>query len=236
MSLSSKEVADLERYLDATRGTLLYARKVLLVEGPAELFLIPKLVRQVRGINLDEAGISVIPIFGTHFDAFMKLFGDEQMRKPCAVLTDGDAAEPPPEAADSHGADDDADDDADDIPPQRVCDRLREHENDHVKVFACDTTFERELTLPGTLRMFIAAAKELGAPKTAARLTKAHLALRKTPGEVAIINDAGKIVLKAATRFGKARFAQVASKYMTNVTEMPPYITSAVDWLLEWDH
>lgn len=39
--LKDGEVADLERYLDATKSNLLFARKVMLVEGPAELFLIP---------------------------------------------------------------------------------------------------------------------------------------------------------------------------------------------------
>lgn len=231
IALTSKEIADLERYLDATRGTLLYARKVLLVEGPAELFLIPKLVRQVRGVSLDEAGISLVPIFGTHFDAFMKLFGEDHMRKPCAVLTDGDAAEPTSESDDGETSDGDSDD----PPPQRVVDRLREHENDYVKVFACDTTFERELTSPGTLRMLIAATKELGASKTAATLTDAVSALGNSAPQAAIINSAGKTVLKAATRYGKARFAQVASKYVSDVTEMPAYVRTAVDWLLEWD-
>lgn len=224
--LTPKEMADLERYLDATRGTLLYARKVLLVEGPAELFLIPKLIKQVHGVSLDEVGISLVPIFGTHFDAFMKLFGNDQMRKPCAVLTDGDAADPLPE-------DDDVD--ADEDPVQRVVDRLRERESEYAKIFACDTTFERALTLPGTLKMLISATRELGASRTAAKLVHATNELRDTgnPGE--IINEAGKLVLKTATRYGKARFAQVASKYVAGVTETPTYVKNAVDWLLEWD-
>ena len=40
-ALAPQDVADLERYLDSTRSSLLYARKVLLVEGPAEQFVIP---------------------------------------------------------------------------------------------------------------------------------------------------------------------------------------------------
>ena len=48
-NLEDKEVKDLERYLDATRSTLLYARKVMLVEGPAELFLIPRMIEAVEG-------------------------------------------------------------------------------------------------------------------------------------------------------------------------------------------
>lgn len=223
--LTPTDVADLERYLDATRGTLLYARKVLLVEGPAELFLIPKLVQRVYGIKLDEVGISVVPIFGTHFESFMKLFGEQQMRKPCAVLTDGDAAEPLP---------DDVEAPPEEHPVQRVVDRLRQCETAYAKVFACETTFERELTLPGTLSMLRAAAEELGASKTAAHLAQAALDLQTAPSPARILNPAGKLVLKTATRYGKARFAQVASKYVSVVTETPAYVKNAIDWLLAW--
>src|SRR6202000_1604726 len=84
------EISDLERYLDATRSNLLFARKVILVEGPAELFLIPPLVKEVIGIDLDREGISVIPIFGVHFDAYAKLFSKHSLPKKCAVIADGD--------------------------------------------------------------------------------------------------------------------------------------------------
>ena len=49
--LSAPDIANLERYLDATRSALLFARKVLLVEGPAELFLIPRLVKRVMNVD-----------------------------------------------------------------------------------------------------------------------------------------------------------------------------------------
>ena len=227
-AVTAREAADLERYLDATRGTLLYARRVLLVEGPAELFLIPKLVKQVKGVSMDEVGISIVPIFGTHFDAFMKLFGDRKMRKPCAVLTDGDAPDLIPEVG--------KDDDEDDPQPQPVLDRLRQHESDHVRIFTCDTTFERALTLPGTMRMLVAAMKDLGAVRSAAKLEKARNQLEKTSADPTVLTEAGKIVLRSATRHGKARFAQVASKYVAGVTQLPEYISQAVDWLIEWDH
>jgi putative ATP-dependent endonuclease of OLD family len=224
--LATKEIADLERYLDATRGTLLYARKVLLVEGPAELFLISKLIQQVHGVRLDEVGISVIPIFGTHFDGFMKLFGASGMHKPCAVLTDGDA--PEPDSEDRSG------DSQEEPEQQRTVDRLRLGENDCVKVFSCDTTFERELTLPGTIVMLAAASKELGASTTAARLDKAASDIQHATNSAEILNDAGKLVLRTAARYGKARFAQVASKHVAAVTETPQYIKAAIDWLIAW--
>ena len=70
--------------------SLLFARKVLLVEGPAEQFVIPGLVKAVMGIDLDEEGIAVVPIFGTHFASYAKLFGPGGIQKKCAILTDGD--------------------------------------------------------------------------------------------------------------------------------------------------
>jgi putative ATP-dependent endonuclease of OLD family len=94
--LVPQDVADLERYLDATRSSLLYARKVLLVEGPAEQFVIPPLVKKVLGIDLDEEGIAIVPIFGTHFASYAKLFGPGGIQKKCAILTDGDQNRPTP--------------------------------------------------------------------------------------------------------------------------------------------
>jgi putative ATP-dependent endonuclease of the OLD family len=144
--LEASEILDLERYLDATRSNLLFARKVMLVEGPAELFLIPALLKQVKGIDLDREGISVIPIYGVHFDVYAKLFSADALPKKCAIITDGDLkpsdADPTIEGEDDLPA-----------PPD-----LSALENAHVRVFACNTTFERAITFEGTLKMFARAA------------------------------------------------------------------------------
>ena len=82
--LEESAIEDLERYLDATKSNLLFARKVMLVEGPAELFLIPALLKETQDIDLDRLGISVIPIYGVHFDVYAALFkqfgATEEMR------------------------------------------------------------------------------------------------------------------------------------------------------------
>ena len=70
LSLRFEDAQDLERYLDATKSGLLFARRVMLVEGAAELFLIPPLVQHVAGIDLEREGVSVIPIHGTYFGPF----------------------------------------------------------------------------------------------------------------------------------------------------------------------
>jgi len=40
-------------------------------------------------------------------------------------------------------------------------------------------------------------------------------------------------VLNSAERCGKARFAQIASKYVYRATDVPAYIRLAVEWLVE---
>lgn len=211
--LTARETADLERYLDATRATLLYARRVMLVEGPAELFLIPPLVERVMGVSLEERGVSVIPIYGVHFDAYAKLFSKKAMPKRCAIVADGDL-----EPSDAY-----ADDDA---PPPKP--DLAALAGPRVKVCVCATTFEREITTAGNLRMLIAAARELGASVVATRLKEIKAGTPLAPEK---LEEARRLVLKTAKRFGKARFAQVASKHVGLAKSVPSYIKKAVAWL-----
>jgi putative ATP-dependent endonuclease of OLD family len=85
--LMPAEWDDIERYLDATRAEIIFARKVLLVEGFAEQVLVPRLASTV-GVNLDKLGISVCAIHGTHFSSYVRFC--EALRIPWAVFTDGD--------------------------------------------------------------------------------------------------------------------------------------------------
>jgi putative ATP-dependent endonuclease of OLD family len=85
--LDEDEWNDIDRYLDATRSELVFARRVLLVEGVTEQLMIPSLAR-TAGVDLDEVGISVCAIGGTHFGAYVKLC--MALGIPWAVLTDGD--------------------------------------------------------------------------------------------------------------------------------------------------
>ena len=220
-NLLDSEIKDLDRYLDATRATLLYARKVILVEGPAELFLIPAIVRQIKGINLEELGISIIPIYGVHFAAYTKLFSSSAMHKKCAVIADGDLK--PSDATDP------SDEDPEELPelPPRSLDKLQ---NEYVKVFTCITTFECAMTKTETLKMFAKTAEELGAPNVAVRLTEYFVSL-SAKSDKNTLRKARNLVLKTAKRFGKARFAQVAARHVNLAKGMPLYIRKAIDWL-----
>ena len=221
--LSDKEIADLERYLDATRSTLLYARKVILVEGPAELFIIPPLVKKVMNIDLERFGVSLIPIYGVHFNVYAKLFSEMALPKKCAIIADGDLK--PSDAEDTE-------DEEDSLPEPPDLDSLA---NDYVGVFRCSTTFERALTIPGLMLCLSAAAKECGATIVAKKLDNGY---RKLKGDSldenekkALKNDLRKIVLATAKRVGKARFAQVVSKHMDSAEAIPKYIREAIEWL-----
>lgn len=88
--LADNECIKIERYLDATRSTLLFAKGVILVEGDAELILIPTLFKSVFGLSLDEIGVSLINMSSTVFDHIANLFHDKRIRRHCAILTDHD--------------------------------------------------------------------------------------------------------------------------------------------------
>ena len=90
--LTSIEVGNIQRYLDAVRSNLLFAKSVVLVEGDAEEILIPILFKKVVGVSLDELGVSLINIRSTGFKNVAVLFQDTRIRKRCSIITDLDAA------------------------------------------------------------------------------------------------------------------------------------------------
>ncbi len=218
--LSPEEIADLERYLDATKSNLLFARKVMLVEGPTELFLIPAMIEAVHRINLEREGISVVAIYGVHFDVYAKLFRVGALEKKCAIVADADLV--PSDAGEEFDVAEDAPD-------------LNALRGDFVEVFAGATTFERELVSAHTLPMLIETTRTLGAPQITARLDAGLQQLNNgdlTPGQqAALLVELGTSVLNTAKRYGKARFAQVASRHAGLCTGVPQYIQDALDWL-----
>lgn len=90
--LEPAQIRTIQRYLDAVRSNLLFAKSVLLVEGDAEEILIPVLIKQLLGLSLDELGISLINIRSTGFENVAILFHDRRIRKNCAIITDRDLA------------------------------------------------------------------------------------------------------------------------------------------------
>ena len=87
MPISDGEFLDVERYLDVKRGEIYLGKAVLLVEGIAEEYLIPKFAN-LLGKPLDEKGIIVCNINCTNFTPYVKLL--RSLDIPYAVITDGD--------------------------------------------------------------------------------------------------------------------------------------------------
>lgn len=220
-TLTAPEIADLERYLDATKSALLYARKVILVEGPAEMFLVPALIEQVYGVKLERLGVSVIAIHGIHFDVYAKLFRAGSLEKKCAIVADADMKPS----------------DAQDFDPETDTPNLMALEGDFVSVFIGATTFERELVSVGRLPMLIETVRALGVPRILAQMEDGHAKL--TLGGLGLAEETqlrvelGRITLNTAKRFGKARFAQIAARYAHLATDLPLYIEQAYEWLTE---
>ena len=93
----------IERWLDITKSTLLFAKGVILVEGIAEALVVPELarivIRQLNGTEhgddgpklLKDYGVSVINMGGIYFKHFMQLFkgytfDDDGNRIECGTI------------------------------------------------------------------------------------------------------------------------------------------------------
>lgn len=134
----------LRRYLDATRGELFFARRILMVEGVAEVLLLPMLAEAAGG-NLKKSAVTVVNTDGINFDAFLPLFGETGLNVPVAILSDGDA--PAIGGVRSPAAD-----------------GLKEHEAtlQNLRVELSERTFEHELARkPALLPRMISALKAL---------------------------------------------------------------------------
>lgn len=92
LPVSEQEAADLERYIDVSRAEVLFASAVLLVEGLAELYVLPALAA-AAGFDLDAYGAVVASVHGTDFKPYRALLGLQGLNTPHVIITDGDAAE-----------------------------------------------------------------------------------------------------------------------------------------------
>lgn len=82
----------LQRFLDATKANLFFARGILMVEGDAENLLLPVLA-DVIDCPLEKHGVSIVNVGSTAFLRFSKIFlrnDDENIDVPISVITDCD--------------------------------------------------------------------------------------------------------------------------------------------------
>ncbi len=226
VGLNTENLNQAQRYLDAVRTNLLFAKGVILVEGDAEEILIPQIVKSVFGVNLDELGISLINIRSTGFENVAQLFHDERIRRKCSILTDLDDAicDTTIQAGDSVR-----------LKKYKTTvenskqkgierrDRLNAFakENKWVSVFYAKHTFEVDFIMAGNEWEVVQLLDKVYTDKDTKLLAKKQL----ESGDVSLF---GKRVLTIANQEGKGWFAIMLGKYISYKTEMPEYILDSI--------
>jgi len=91
-NLERKHYDYLERFLDATKANLFFAKAVVMVEGDAENILLPT-IAECLGRPLHQYGVSIVNVGSTAFLHFSKIFSrkdGQQMGIKAAIITDLD--------------------------------------------------------------------------------------------------------------------------------------------------
>lgn len=221
--LSDATAGRVERYLDAVRSTLLFAKGVILVEGEAELVMVPAMIRSIFGLSPDELGISVIAMESAFFDHVAIIFHNDRIRRRCAIVTDLDRSL-------VKLSDDPKNDDEDQKQAraaqeagQRRCTSLDAfvRNNPWVRAFFAEHTFEVDFLAAGNARE---ATDTLDAIYTRPRDRERVEAAIKS-------NDlfvSGQAILTLANKVGKGWFALLLSEKLHADTFIPEYILRAV--------
>jgi putative ATP-dependent endonuclease of the OLD family len=89
LPISENQAEDLERYIDVSRAEILFAAGVIVVEGLAELYVLPALA-SAAGFDLDSHGVVIASAHGTDFRPYRALLGKQGIKTPHAIVTDGD--------------------------------------------------------------------------------------------------------------------------------------------------
>ena len=153
----------LARYLDVTRAELFFARRVIFVEGAAELMLVNVLAEKV-GFKLREHAVSLISVEGLNFDSFLPLFGNNALKIPVAVITDADPVDDPADGSEpqalypAHG---------DAIQVSDNTAKMKGRTDEFVKIFHGLKTFEYDLALHAENRTVMLKALQELHPKIA---------------------------------------------------------------------
>lgn len=225
--LTAEEIGNIQRYLDAVRSNLLFAKSVVLVEGDAEEILIPILIKKVFGVSLDELGVSLINIRSTGFTNVAVLFHDQRIRKRCAIVTDLDDAfidtSPDPRdgeevmkakanalASQTSGL------------QRKAALTAFAKDNPWVSTHFADYTFEVDFLINGSN-----AAKVVSILSEVYK-SAATVATAKTELESDDLAVSGTRMLTIAKHMGKGWFAILLGKVVDHHTVIPEYILEAV--------
>jgi len=224
--LMRENINEIQRYLDAVRTNLLFAKGVILVEGDAEEILIPQMIKNVYGVSLDELGISLINIRSTGFENVAQLFHDLRIRRKCSILTDLDEA-----ICDTTILAGDSDiitkykkkvEKSKKSGLERKA-KLDEFEdgNNWIKTYYADYTFEVDFIKAGNAWEVVQTIKKVYVDTPTKLLAKSEL-------ESEDVSLYGKRVLTMAKQEGKGWFAIMLGEHISFKTIIPKYILDAI--------
>lgn len=208
--LKRLEITKLERYLDAIRSNLLFAKGVILVEGDAEEILIPIIIKKVLGVSLDELGISLINIRSTGFKNVAQIFHNNRVKRRCAIITDLDKSISGEETeSEKKGKE------------RKIMLEEFTKENEWVKTFYADYTFEVDFLLSNNSHE----VKKVIDEEYKRDEDKKTINERLDTDDLKI---SGKEIIRLAEKFGKGWFAVMLGKFITFQTYIPEYILDAL--------
>jgi putative ATP-dependent endonuclease of OLD family len=213
----------LVRYLDVTRAELFFARRALFVEGAAEMLLVSVLAKK-HGYDLRDHGVSLISVEGLNFDCFMPLFGKKAITVPVAIITDADPTTKIdgktvgiyPAAGDT-------------VDPSDNAKSMIKREDDLVKVFFGQKTFEYDLALIAKNQATMLAALKDIHPNIGEELTTDVAAAAGDQAKAETLFR-GMFERKSAN-VSKGRFAQALASQIEDrkaEIEAPGYILDAI--------
>jgi putative ATP-dependent endonuclease of OLD family len=221
--LDNSTVARVERYLDAVRSTLLFAKGVILVEGEAELIMIPALVKGVFGIGVDELGVSIIAMNSAFFEHIGIIFGNDRIKRNCAIVTDFDRS--------LIDLPENPDDDTEEQKHFRAAEESGDQRKASLEAFGKDNIWLSVHFAEYTFEIdFLQAnnAYEAAGTLTSIYTEKSHKAVSKNRLENEDISVAGKEILRLAKKMGKGWFALLLAEQVTVRTTIPDYILKAL--------
>jgi putative ATP-dependent endonuclease of the OLD family len=221
--LSAEKVSRLERYMDAVRSTLLFAKGVVLVEGDAEQIMIPSMLRAVFGVTTDELGFSVISMSSAFFEHVAIVFGDDRIQRPCAIITDLD--EPIIDLPDNPA------EDSKEQAKARASQKAGQLRHTRLEAFATDNPWVKPFFAQNTFEVdFVASnnAREVVATLDAIYDTEPPKELSGGKLESDDRKVSGREILRLANKEGKGWFALLLSENLGIWTFVPEYILRAV--------
>ena len=226
--LDKSRITKLERYLDAIRTNLLFAKGVILVEGDAEEILIPSLVKKVLGFSLDEIGVSIINIRSTGFENIADIFHDYRIQRNCAILTDLDTS-----IVDTTIKDEDS----------KTLKKYKKKclnsqikgqtrqksitayisENHWVQAFYAHHTFEVDFLMSNNSREVIEILDEVYSDPATIKTSKKELKSND-------VSVSGRRILRMAKQEGKGWFSVLLGQSIAYDTYIPKYILQAISF------